>query len=117
MRNIFPMSVLLGLLALPVGAWSQYGQSPDASQPGMESQDPSAEMTAEGTLSSVDAAGKMITITTADGSEQHFQYTDQTQVAGADGTVEGLANESGKSLRVTFQSSGGANTATKIELL
>jgi len=115
MRKVFLMSALLALLALPATSW---GQDPGAPDPGM--QDPAQAsdlMTAEGALSKVDPGSQTIWIKASDGSEKSFLYTDQTQVVGADGTVEGLANESGKSVRIEFQSSAGANTALKIEVL
>ena len=116
MRNILQMSILLSILVLPVGAWSQYEQSPEANQPEMQS--PAQDlMTAEGTLTKADPASMTVSIQLSDGSEQHFQYTDQTQVQGADGTVAGLANATGTGLRITFQESGGANLAIKIEVL
>jgi hypothetical protein len=114
MFNTLRLFILLSFLAVPMSLWSQYEQMP--AEQG-SAQAPDALMTAEGTLSKVDPASKTIWIAAADGSEQQFQYTDQTEVHGADGTVEGLANQSGKSLRISFQSSGGANLAVKIELL
>jgi hypothetical protein len=114
MFNTLRILTLLSFLAVPMSLWSQYEQMP--AEQG-SAQAPDAQMTAEGTLSRVDPASKTIWIAGADGSEQQFLYTDQTEVHGADGTVEGLANQSGKSLRITFQSSGDANTALKIEVL
>jgi hypothetical protein len=114
------MSVLLSLLVLPTRVWSQYGEATKENRPTQTPSPPQhlvALMTAEGALSSVDPSGKTISIKTSSGSEQHFRYTDQTQVQGAEGTVEGLANQGGKSLRISFHSSNGTNIAVKIEVL
>jgi hypothetical protein len=129
MRKVFLMSAFLTLLAVSATSWGQYGQDPgSAPDPGMQapSQDPGsaadpgqapAAMTAEGELFKVDPASQTIWIKASDGSERQFLYTDQTQVDGADGTVEGLAHKTGSSLRIHYESSSGADTAVKIEVL
>ena len=87
---------------------------PEMKEPG---QAPAAFQTAEGKLSKVDPETKALWITTADGMERQFLYTDQTQVEGADGTVESLAGENGQILRIHFESSAGVDSAIKIEVL
>jgi hypothetical protein len=44
-----------------------------------------------------------------------FEYTDATQVLGAEKSVQGLAGKTGTELKVTYREAGGKHTATKIE--
>src|SRR5262245_30360890 len=73
------------------------------------------QQTATGQLAKVDAAAKEITIKSGD-KEMVVTYNDATQIAGVDGGAQGLAGKTGATLRVTYQSRGGANLASRIEV-
>src|SRR5262245_49757020 len=98
------MSVAVMLLVLPV----VYGQD-KAAPPSQAS-----EKIFQGQLAKIDA--KTITIK-GQSSDMMFDYTDATQVVGAEGKVQGLANRTGQLLRVTYREAEGKRTATKIELI
>ena len=66
----------------------------------------------QGELTKVDAAAKTLSVKTAKG-EMEFQYTDQTQISGANGP-EGLATQSGAPVKVHFDAA--SKTATRIEV-
>jgi hypothetical protein len=65
-------------------------------------------------LTKVDSAAKTLSVKNSQGMEMEFQYTDQTQISGAEGCVEGLATQSGAHVRVHFDAA--SKTATKIEV-
>jgi hypothetical protein len=67
-----------------------------------------------GELTKVDSAAKTLSVKNSKGMEMEFQYTDRTQIIGAEGGVEGLATKSGAQVRVHFDAA--TNTATKIEV-
>jgi hypothetical protein len=100
------MSVAVMLLVLPV----VYGQ--DKAAPPSQAQ--ASERVFQGQLSKVDA--KTISIK-GQTSDMTFDYTDATQVVGADGKVQGLASKTGTQLRVTYREAEGKRTATKIEVV
>ena len=117
MHKVFLTATALTLLAI-TPSWGQSGQKPGSEGSTVQSsaQAP-APMTAEGQLSKVDPDNKTISIRTSTGEEKQFLYTDQTQVVGADGGVEGLGKMSGNSVKIQFDSAGGADTAVQIEVL
>jgi hypothetical protein len=68
----------------------------------------------EGELTKVDSATKTLSVKNSKGMEMEFLYTEQTQISGAEGGVEGLATKSGAQVRVHFDAA--SKTATKIEV-
>jgi|KBSSwiStaDraftv2_1062776.scaffolds.fasta_scaffold2702257_1 hypothetical protein len=95
------------------------GQAPERGGPGEQAPPgggPAAQQqTATGQLAKVDAAKREITIKSGD-REMVFAYTDATQISGVDGDAQGLTGKTGETLRVTYQTRGGANLASKIEV-
>ena len=81
------------------------------------SQAPQAEKTFSGTLTKVDAAKKVIAVKgTGNQPEMTFMYDDQTQVTGAEKTVQGLTGKSGAMLTVTYREQGPDRIATRIDV-
>jgi YD repeat-containing protein len=78
---------------------------------------PAQAQVARGELVSVNATAKLLTIKTADGAEQRFQYTEQTKVTGEKGGVAGLATMSGRQVVIRFTNQGSDRVATEIEIL
>lgn len=75
-----------------------------------------ADKVFEGQLTKVDANAKQITLKGTD-AEMMFEYTDATQVIGADKGVQGLATRTGTPLKITYRDSQGKHIATRIETL
>ena len=69
----------------------------------------------EGELTKVDATDKTISVKSSKGKEVAFRYTDETQVSGAEGGIEGLATKSGTHVRVHFDAA--TKTASQIEVM
>jgi hypothetical protein len=93
------------LVVLPL-AYSQDKGAPPAQ---------AAEKVFQGQLTNVDANAKRITVKGAGDTEMKFDYTDATQVVGAEKTIQGLAGKTGSELKVTYRESAGKQTATRIE--
>jgi Cu/Ag efflux protein CusF len=97
------------------------GQAPERGGPGAQAPPaggPPAggqQQTATGQLAKVDAAAKEITIKSGD-KEMVLAYNDATQITGVAGGAQGLTGKTGETLRVTYQSRGGANLASRIEV-
>ena len=70
--------------------------------------------TFEGELSKVDAAAKKLSVKGSDGKEMEFGYNEQTQIIGAEGSIEGLATMSGSRVKVHFDEA--SKTAAAIEI-
>jgi NADH dehydrogenase FAD-containing subunit len=68
----------------------------------------------EGELTKVDPDAKTLSVKNSSGVEMEFRYDEQTQIVGAEGSVEGLGTMSGSPVRVHFDSA--SKTATKIEI-
>jgi hypothetical protein len=68
----------------------------------------------EGELTKVDAMSKTLSIKISQGQEIELRYNDQTQISGAEGSVEGLATQGGTPVRAHFDSI--TKTAMKIEV-
>jgi len=68
-------------------------------------------------LIKVDSEAKTLTARDADNKEMMFHYTDKTEVAGSEKTIQGLAGKSGAKLNISYKVERGANNATRIELL
>ena len=103
--TVTAISVVIMLVALPLA----YGQ--DKAAPPAQA----AEKIFQGQLTKVDATAKLITVKGTGDKEMSFDYTDSTQIVGAEKTVQGLAGKPGTELKVTYRESGGKQTATKIE--
>jgi hypothetical protein len=103
--TVTAISVAVMLVVLPM----TYGQ--DKAAPPAQT----AERVFEGQLVKVDVDAKSITVKGA--AEMMFDYTDATQIAGADGKIQGLASRTGAPLKVTYREAQGKRTATKIEVL
>jgi hypothetical protein len=70
---------------------------------------------ASGQLIKVDTAAREITIQSGD-KEIVFVYIDATQITGVDEGAQGLTGKTGTTVKVTYQSRGGGNLASKIEI-
>ena len=110
MRNVSRLLLLLVALAVASYTFAAQTAPPPA-------QAPQQDKAFQGTLVSVDSDAKTITVKDADNKEMMFHYTEQTQIAGSEKTVQGLAGKSGSKLNITFKAERGANTATRIEVL
>jgi hypothetical protein len=95
------------------------GQAPEVGGPGEQAPPggPAAgqQQTATGQLAKVDAAKREITLKSGD-KEMVFAYTEATVISGVDGGEQGLTGKAGEILKVTYQTRGGANFASKIEV-
>jgi hypothetical protein len=101
--TVTAISVAVALLLMPLA----YGQEKAA---------PQAEKVFQGQLSKIDPTAKLILVTGAGDKEMVFEYTDSTQIVGAQ-NVQGLTGKPGTELKVTYREAGGKNTATKIETI
>jgi hypothetical protein len=109
--SLTAISVAVMLVALPLA----YGQGQEKG-PEKGGQAPAqAEKTFEGQLTKVDANAKTISVKGSAG-EMLFRYTDQTQVAGPDKDIQGLASKTGTPLKITYRDAGENHVATKIEV-
>jgi hypothetical protein len=97
--------VAVMLVVLPL-AFAQEKAAPPAQ---------AAEKVFQGQLIKIDPNAKWIMVKGAANTEMTFEYTDTTQVIGAEKNVQGLAGKTGTELKVTYQEAGGKNRATKIE--
>jgi hypothetical protein len=68
----------------------------------------------QGELTRVDTNAKTIWVMGAEGKEMDFQYNEETQIVGAEGSVEGLATQSGTPVKVHFDKK--TRTAYAIEV-
>ena len=87
------------------------GQAPERGGGGQAAQ----PQTATGQLAKVDTNAKEITIKSGE-KEMVFTWIDSTQISGVEGGAQGLSGKTGATLRVTYQSRGGANLASRIEV-
>lgn len=111
MRNVSRLLLLLAVLAVASYTFAQ--TAPTATQAPAPQQDKAFQ----GTLVSVDDSAKTITAKDADNKEMMFHYTEQTQIVGAEKSVQGLAGKSGAKLNITYKADRAGNTATRIEML
>ena len=103
--TVTALSVAVMLMVLPL-AYSQDKGAPPAQ---------AAEKVFQGQLTRVDSTAKWIAVKGAGDKEMRFDYTDSTQILGAEKTVQGLAGKPGTELKVTYHEAGGKQTATRIE--
>lgn len=114
MQKFFVM--LLILFGLPGVACSQQPEEPmgqaqqEQAFPEAVTEEP-ALLTAEGTLSKVDADQKLIWIKDAEGKEMQFSYNDETLVEGETDSVEGLSKMSASQVRIHYRSEAEAEAA------
>jgi Cu/Ag efflux protein CusF len=112
--------VTVSLTAAPLQA-PPAGQAPERGGPGAQAPPAGGpaggqqQQTATGQLAKVDAEAKEITIKSGD-KEMVVTYNDATQITGVAGGAQGLTGKTGETLRVTYQSRGGANLASRIEV-
>ncbi len=78
---------------------------------------PQEEATFEGQLLQVDSEQQLILVGNPDGEERMlFMYTADTEVVGNIEDVQGLAEQAGSQLRITYVAQGETNVATRIEV-
>ncbi len=70
--------------------------------------------TFEGELSKVDSNAKKLWVKGSNEKAMEFQYNEQTQITGTEGSVEGLATMSGAHVIVHYEEA--SKTAVKIEV-
>jgi hypothetical protein len=90
------------------------GQAPPAGQ--APERGGGQAQTATGQLAKVDTNTKEITIKGSDNKDMVITWNDQTQITGVDGGAQGLSGKTGATLKVTYQSRGGGNLASRIEV-
>ena len=83
---------------------------------GQGQQQAQAQKPLEGVLMSIDAQNHMLRVMGADNKEWQFVYTDETQVAGPEKDIQGLAGKPGAKLKITYRVEEGRNLATRIEV-
>lgn len=105
--------VTVSLTAAPLQQAPPPGQAPERG--GGPAGGQQQQQTFTGQLGKVDIAAKEITVKNGD-KEMVFTWIDSTQITGADGGAQGLTGKAGETLKVTYQSRGGANLASKIEV-
>jgi hypothetical protein len=103
-------AVALGLLLGGAPVMAQEGGE-DANQAQAAAPETRSE---KGELAWVDLDKSTFAITTADGQELQFSFTDQTRVAGGDEGVAGLATKTGTSVTVDYEAKDGMAVATAI---
>jgi hypothetical protein len=103
--TVTAISVAIMLAALP------FASAQDKAAPPAQA----GEKIFQGQLDKVDANAKSIMVRDANNKEMTFEYTDATQIAGEEKSVQGLAGKTGTELRITYRDSGSKHIATKIE--
>ena len=103
--TVMAISVALSLAVLPLAS-AQDKAAPPAQ---------AAEKIFQGKLDRVDASAKSIMVKDSTNNSMTFEYTDATQIAGSEKSVQGLAGKTGTDLKVTYRDAGGKHIATKIE--
>lgn len=96
----------------PAPAPSEQQPAP-APAPGADKQ--AQAMSVQGELRRVDAETRMLWVQ-ADGKEQQFRFSDDTEITGAGRDVEGLSTMTGTNVTVHYKVEGAANVATKIDI-
>ncbi|PYV43433.1 MAG: hypothetical protein DMG06_10720 [Acidobacteria bacterium] len=111
MKKIYPTLTVLSIFFLFTGLI--LAQQPERQQPA-PGQAQQRLQTFDGELSKVDAAAKKLSVKGSDGKEMEFGYNEQTQIIGAQGSIEGLATMSGARVRVHYDEA--SKTAAAIEV-
>ena len=105
--SVTAISVAVMLAVLPLASAQDKAAPPSQA----------AEKVFQGQLDRVDASAKSIVVKDSTNKEMTFEYTDATQIAGAEKTVQGLAGKTGTELKITYRDSGAKHVATKIEMI
>jgi len=114
MRITHLASFALASSLLLAGSSTVLAQQPAAPQ---EKADDSAKVqTISGELMAVDAEKKTLTVKLADGAEQTFDYTSQTEITGDKKGEQGLATSAGSKVVVHYTAADEKKTATKVEI-
>ncbi len=110
-------AVVLALGASPVMAQDVPAPAPAPveQQPAPAPAGEAQAQSVEGELLRVDAETKLIWVR-AEGKEQQFRFSDETEITGAGRDVEGLSTMTGTNVTVHYKVEGGANVATKIDI-
>lgn len=119
-RMIIPAAaVVLALGASPVMAQDAPAPAPAPAEQQQPAPAPGGgqaqAQSVEGELLRVDAETKLIWVR-AEGKEQQFRFSDDTEITGAGRNVEGLSTMTGTNVTVHYKVEGGANVATKIDI-
>ena len=69
-----------------------------------------------GELIKVDTEKKVLSVKMADGAEWAFDYTDQTEISGANKGEQGLATAEGSKVVVSYTTADDKKIATKVEV-
>lgn len=120
-RMIIPAAAIVATLGVspvmaqdaPAPAVPAPAEQQPAPAPGADRQ--TQAMSVQGELRRVDAEAKTLTVQ-ADGREQQFKFSDETEITGAGRDVEGLSTMTGTNVTVHYKVEGGANVATKIDI-
>jgi hypothetical protein len=107
---------IIVMLAFAASVGTAHGLAAQVSSPTHANQAAQQPTTASGELLRVNADAKTFAIKAADGAEMQFQYTDATQVTGAEKGTAGLATMKGAQVTVYFSAEGKVLTATKIDV-
>jgi hypothetical protein len=116
------ISVMMPLQARQIPPAYQAGQTakaiqnPDPSQSQPADEGEAESMVATGELLRVDTSAKMIEVRTGPNTVKVFQYTDDTEVKGADRAPRGFATMAGSKITVRYAHHGETDVATEIEV-
>src|SRR4030095_9591210 len=105
-------SVFVLTLTLTAAPLQNPPQAPPAGGPAPGAQaPPSAEKTATGTLTKVDAQAKELTLKGTDNKEMIFTWNDQTKISGVEGP-QGLAGaKAGSNMKIMYRENRGGKMA------
>lgn len=106
-------SFALAMLALSLTAAPAIAQERPSVPTNQQKKEAPAPVVGE--LLAVDDKSKAIVVKTGD-TEMKFNYTDQTEIVGAEAGIEGLTGKGGTIVKVTYDVHGTANVALKIEV-
>jgi hypothetical protein len=81
-----------------------------------EQAEPREPMQIQGELIEVDTENRVIVVRTAAETPMRFQYNDETEIAGAQESVAGLATAQNARVTVHFTQEGDVRTASKVEV-
>jgi len=95
---------------------SPLAQADDPKSSTQQSQTQDQEKSVMGDLKRIDSDAKKLIVTTSEGSDMEFLYDDQTEIVGAQGTIEGLAASTGTKVKVFYKEDNGQNKATRVKV-
>jgi len=102
-KHLIAIAAICTLFA-PAFAW--------ATQEASQQQDQQVQ----GQLVHVNPDAMILVVQDSDGNKTQIQYTQQTEVVGADNTVAGLDSAAGSNVAVTYHVENSKNIATRIEI-